>query len=139
MSRSTFDRIMTGTREAIAHAKGEPGDYVVHIPETVDVKAIRVKMKLTQPEFANTFGFSLGRVRDWEQGRSPVDTPNRAFMTILEKEPIAALRALGMKEGYTILRTMKKPAQAGVARMPAIEQRVPRAAKKSTAKNAGRN
>lgn len=39
-------------------------------------------------------GFSIGRIRDWEQGRSAVDAPSRLLLTIIEKEPEAIERAL---------------------------------------------
>jgi putative transcriptional regulator len=44
------------------------------LPETLDVAAIRMALSgrphaVTQDRFARRFGFSLGAVRDWEQGR----------------------------------------------------------------------
>jgi putative transcriptional regulator len=133
VSKSTFDRIMAGTQEAIANAKGEPGDYVVHIPDAVDVKAIRAKMGFTQPRFAQTFGFSLGRVRDWEQGRSAVDAPNRAFMTILEREPGAALRALGISEVYATRAAKKERGPGHTVRVQRSGRALP---KKGASKSA---
>ena len=38
-----------------------------------DPKAIRQKLRMTQRQFAETFRFSLGAVRDWEQGREMPD------------------------------------------------------------------
>jgi len=89
-------RILQGAREALAFAKGEAktADYVVHVPSTVDVRAIRGKLGLTQAAFAARYGFSIGRVRDWEQGRSTIDTPSRILLTVLDKEPEAVERAL---------------------------------------------
>lgn len=64
-------RILQGAREALAFASGEAGasDYGVHIPPQVDVRAIRRQTGLSQKEFAARYGFSFGRIRDWEQGR----------------------------------------------------------------------
>jgi len=89
-------RILQGAREALAFAKGEAreADFVVHPPRTVDVRALRTKLGLTQAAFAARYGFSVGRVRDWEQGRSPIDTPSRILLTVLDKEPEAVERAL---------------------------------------------
>ena len=89
-------RILQGAREALAFAKGEAktADYVVHVPSTVDVRAIRRKLGLTQAAFAARYGFSVGRVRDWEQGRSAIDTPSRILLVVLDKEPEAIERAL---------------------------------------------
>jgi putative transcriptional regulator len=89
-------RILQGAREAMAIAKGEadPTSYVVHVPEAVDVKAIRRKRGLTQKEFAGRYGFSIGRVKDWEQHRSSVDTPSRILLLIIDKEPEVIERVL---------------------------------------------
>lgn len=89
-------RILQGAREALAFASGEadPKEYVIHIPPQVDVRAIRQKTGLSQKAFAARYGFSFGRVRDWEQGRSNIDAPSRILLTIIEKEPEAVERAL---------------------------------------------
>jgi len=89
-------RILQGAREALAFASGEDGasDYRVHIPPQVDVRAIRRQTGLSQKEFAARYGFSFGRIRDWEQGRSPVDAPSRIILTIIRNEPEAVERAL---------------------------------------------
>ena len=89
-------RSLQGAREALAFANGEAetADYVVHVPSAVDVRAIRRKLGLTQAAFAARYGFSIGRVRDWEQGRSAIDTPSRILLTVLDKEPEAIERAL---------------------------------------------
>lgn len=89
-------RILEGALDALAFAKGETyyDDVQIHIPPTVDVKAIRTKLGMTQQAFATRFGFSSGRVRDWEQGRSNIDAPSRVLLTIIDKEPEAVERAL---------------------------------------------
>ncbi|MBN9305115.1 MAG: hypothetical protein BGO82_09595 [Devosia sp. 67-54] len=93
----TFDMIMSGLDEVEDFLKGERKGFAVHIPDQVDVKAIRQKLNFSQPKFAETFGFSVGRIRDWEQGRFPVDAPSRVFLTVIDHEPEAVLRALNTK------------------------------------------
>jgi putative transcriptional regulator len=87
---------LQGAREALAFASGEAGasDYGVHIPPQMDVRAIRRQTGLSQKEFAARYGFSFGRIRDWEQDRSPVDAPSRILLTIIRNEPEAVERAL---------------------------------------------
>lgn len=89
-------RILQGAREAMAYVKGEAdlSSYGVHVPETVDVRAIRAKLGLSQADFAARYGFSIGRIRDWEQGRSPVDMPSRILLLVIANEPEAIDRAL---------------------------------------------
>ncbi len=51
------------------HAKGARAGFVAHVPEEVDVKAIRKRLALSQSEFAARFGFAVDAVQNWEQGR----------------------------------------------------------------------
>lgn len=95
-----FDMIMGGLDEVEAYIGGERKGFVLHIPEEVDVKAIRNRLNLSQPKFAATFGFSVGRIRDWEQKRFPVDAPSRVLLTVIEREPDAVLRALSRGSGW---------------------------------------
>lgn len=97
MSRAG-SRILQGAREAMAIAQGvaNPSDFTIHIPAAVDVKAIRRKLGLSQEAFATRYGFSVGRIRDWEQNRSTIDAPSRILLTVLDKEPEAVERALSL-------------------------------------------
>jgi len=89
-------RILQGAREALAFAKGDASikAYRVYTPPSVDVKTIREKLGLSQNDFALRYGFSIGRVRDWEQGRSNIDTPSRILLMVIDREPAAIERAL---------------------------------------------
>ncbi len=89
-----FKKIMAGLADVERYMDGETEGFAVHIPEDVDVKSIRQSLKLSQPKFAQSFGLSVGRVRDWEQRRSPIDAPARAFFTVLRHEPDAVFRAM---------------------------------------------
>ncbi|MDE2488326.1 MAG: helix-turn-helix domain-containing protein [Alphaproteobacteria bacterium] len=96
MTKKNFERIMAGLNDAVAIAEGraEPGSFRMHIPSNVDVKALRRRLGLTQEEFAVRYGFTVGRIRDWEQGRTSPAASDRVLLTVLEKEPDAVKRAL---------------------------------------------
>lgn len=94
MTRAAFDQIAAGMRDAIAYAEGSTDGFETHLPAEVDIRSIRKRMKLSQPAFAKTFGFSLGRIRDWEQHRTPIDQSSRVLLTVIEREPEAVRRAL---------------------------------------------
>ena len=94
MSKRVFEDIKAGLEEAIAVAKGEAEPARIHTFAPVDVRGIRKGLGLTQAEFARRHGFSLGAVRDWEQGRSSPDPASRAFLLVIEREPAAVERAL---------------------------------------------
>jgi putative transcriptional regulator len=83
--------IIQGLREAIAWTEGK-NDRVrvtlVDVPE-VDVRKVRLKMKLSQAQFAAKFGFPPATLRNWEQGRSRPDTSTRVLLAVIAKHPEA--------------------------------------------------
>lgn len=91
-----FDKIMDGLTDALAIAEGtaDPATYRVHVPEEVDVRAIRHAQGLTQEAFALRYGFSPPAVRDWEQGRRRPEASARILLKVIEKRPEAVLEAL---------------------------------------------
>ncbi len=95
MSR-VAESIRRGLEEAIAYVEGtaDPSVYNVHIPETIDVKAIRTKIGMTQEEFAGRFGFSVNTLRHWEQGRRIPEGPTRAYLLVIDRNPKAVQKAL---------------------------------------------
>lgn len=94
---SNGQRIIDGLVDAVAHARGGMvgvRERKVRVPDHIDVQSIRQKLGMTQREFAMQFGFSLGTVRNWEQGVRVPEGPTRAFLTVIDKEPEAVSRAL---------------------------------------------
>jgi putative transcriptional regulator len=86
--------ILRGARQALAYAKGEREGFIAHVPEEIDVAAIRKRLRLSQGEFAARFGFKLDAIQNWEQGRRRPDGAARALLRVIEREPEAVLRAL---------------------------------------------
>jgi putative transcriptional regulator len=97
MSKRAFDKIMQGIGEAGTYLEGtaDKRRYRVHVPEKVNVRKIRQRLGLSQEAFAQTYGFTLSAVRDWEQGRRKPERSARILLKIVEKEPEAVTRALG--------------------------------------------
>ncbi len=89
-------RLIEAAKEAQAIARGgvDAKTYRIHVPVEIDVKAMRHKLKLSQDEFAARFGFTAARIRDWEQGRSKPDGAVRAYLKVIEKNPVAVAKAL---------------------------------------------
>ncbi|WP_245557093.1 helix-turn-helix domain-containing protein [Elioraea tepidiphila] len=97
--RSTRGRaLVAAAREVAAYLRGEPGtgvrEYRVHVPETVDVAAIRAALGLSQPAFARHFGLDVTAVQAWEQGRRHPDRAARVLLAVIAREPEAVARAL---------------------------------------------
>lgn len=86
--------ILRGASEALAYAKGARDGFVAHVPDEIDVVAIRKRLGMSQGEFATRFGFKLDALQNWEQGRRRPKGAARAFLRVIEREPEAVQRAL---------------------------------------------
>ncbi|MFZ6765191.1 helix-turn-helix domain-containing protein [Pseudoroseomonas sp. WGS1072] len=58
------------------------------------VRAVRRRLGLTQPEFAARYRIPVGTVRDWEQGRARPDQPARAYLHAISRTPDAVAAAV---------------------------------------------
>ncbi len=77
--------IKQGLTEMLEYAAG---------PRTMDVKAIREQVGMTQTAFAAAFGISLNTLRHWERGDRTPQGPARVLLYVVAREPQAVLRAL---------------------------------------------
>lgn len=55
--------------------------------QAMKVRSVRRKCGLTQQAFADTFGFTVGAVRDWEQGRKRPDRAARVLLAVIQTAP----------------------------------------------------
>jgi len=90
------DRIRRGLEQAVRFAAGRAPKkaYRVHVPQHVDVRAIRTKLGMTQQAFADRFGFSVNTLRHWEQGKRVPEGPTRAYLLVIARAPDAVQKAL---------------------------------------------
>ncbi|MBV9287840.1 MAG: helix-turn-helix domain-containing protein [Hyphomicrobiales bacterium] len=90
------DSIRRGREEAVAYARGQAKEsaYRVHVPAVIDVRAIRIKLGMSQEEFAGRFGFSVNTLRHWEQGKRRPEGPTRAYLLVIDRAPKAVQKAL---------------------------------------------
>lgn len=96
MDDKDFQGLMEGVGQAAVFLKGEADQsaYRIHVPDHIDVAGLRRSLGLTQAKFAARFGFKLGTLRDWEQGRFTPEPTARILLTIIQREPEAVTRAL---------------------------------------------
>ncbi len=62
-------------------------------PITV-ARSARWRSGLTQQAFAETFGFSLGRLRDLEQGRTKPDKATESYLRLIRADAQAVIKTL---------------------------------------------
>jgi putative transcriptional regulator len=95
-NRCVGQEIITNLKEAIAWAGGENVPVrvtTVEIP-TIDVRAMRRRLGLSQSEFAAKFGFQPATLKNWEQGRTRPDGPARVLLAVIARHPEAVEDAL---------------------------------------------
>lgn len=94
MNKTLFKNLKQSLKEAVAIRRGELPPGRVKEVSVLDAKSIRTKVGLSQSEFAHLIGVKVATLRNWEQHRRRPTGAAAALLTIVEKEPDAALRAL---------------------------------------------
>jgi len=92
--KTQFEQMMDGLNDVEAFLAGKQEGFRAHVPQEVDVKAIRNRLGMTQAKFSDTFGFSLDAIKHWEGGRRTPEAPARTLLTVIDKNPAAVLTAL---------------------------------------------
>jgi putative transcriptional regulator len=85
------------TRREVARLRKEDGydpQADIRDEDIISPALIRKRLGLSQRGFAEAIHVPVATLQNWEQGRTPMDPSARALMTILAREPEAALRAL---------------------------------------------
>ena len=94
MKQSDFKDLVASVRQAgsIRRGRRRPSRSMRFKP--ADIKAIRQRLKKSQPEFALMIGVSVATLRNWEQGRRVPEGPARALLKVAAEQPEAVKRAL---------------------------------------------
>jgi putative transcriptional regulator len=94
MSKQVFEQINEALNEALAVARNQSEPYKLHLPNEIDVRAIRAKTGMTQKDFASAFGFGFDQLKQWEQGRVRPVQALRAYLMLIDDDPNGMLKAL---------------------------------------------
>ena len=87
--------LVASMREAAAILRGEADAARVHLPQgDVDVRAIRERLGLTRPAFAQRFGLAMAAVRDWEQGLRRPGPAARVLLMVIARSPETVAQAV---------------------------------------------
>jgi len=101
MSKKARERLDAMTDEEItAAAESDPDNPPLTEEELARIRlaryiqAVRARTGLSQPQFAERYHISVGRLRDLEQARTQPDSAMLAYLAVIEHEPDAVNRAL---------------------------------------------
>ena len=90
--------IETALGEVLAHVRGktELPCRIVDDPAAGRIVALRKRFRLSRQKFADRFGLDARALQEWEQGRRVPDRAARVLLTIIDRDPEAVVRALGV-------------------------------------------
>ena len=91
--------IRTSLHEALDHASGKRTKAVVRrvMPRVTDAREARMKLGLSQREFASFIGTGVGTVRKWELGTRRPSGAARTLIAVIKAEPRAVRRAIAQE------------------------------------------
>lgn len=94
MNDKDFQKLVQSVKQMGSIMRGENLPHRRTVLTTVNVKALRERLGLTQNEFSGMIGVSIKTQQNWEQGRREPEGPAKALLHVVEKEPQAVLSAL---------------------------------------------
>ena len=90
MRKELFDELVESVKEgmAILRDDAEPSRvFEVEKQSAEDVKSIRSRIGVSQPEFAAMLGISVRTLENWEQGHRTPKGPARVLLKVAEAHP----------------------------------------------------
>jgi len=94
MKQDSFDELVKSIKQAGRIHRGEAKPSRRFVFDPANVKRIRARLKMSQPQFAMMIGVSVATLRNWEQGRRTPDGPALALLRVAAVNPKAVARAL---------------------------------------------
>ena len=91
---TSFDSIKRGLLDAIEYIEGRAPETRIHRPKSVDVKALRSKVGMTQEQFASRVVFSTATLRHCERGDRAPHGPALVLLNVIRHNPNAVIEAL---------------------------------------------
>lgn len=99
MDGKEFEGVLAGLEDALAYAKGRANparrEHQVKVDRTF-VAETRLKSGLTQQQFAQVTGASLGTVRKWERGERSPSGAAATLVRVLARDPQLVIREAGL-------------------------------------------
>ena len=101
MKEKTFQELLESIKQAKEIMAGTRKPSRVFVFDRLEVKAIRKRLHVSQPQFARLIGVSTATLRNWEQGRTYPEGAARALLKVAARRPDAVLEALRDNNGTT--------------------------------------
>ena len=88
MDEKLFNELESNLKEAVNIAKGRVTPKTAYIALTpAGIKAIRLKVKMSQATFARAFHLSLDTLKGWEQGKRTPDAAATNYLHLIQADP----------------------------------------------------
>ncbi len=94
MRTDLFDELLSSVREGGEILRGERAPARAFQIEEPDIRGLREKHGLSQPQFAALMGISVGTLRNWEQGRRKPEGSARVLLRVVESHPEAVFEVV---------------------------------------------
>jgi len=87
--RVTVELPLVENPDAVIRGMAQAGIEAVHLPPdtTVDVRALRDRLRLTREQFALRYGLEVETLRNWETGKREPDTTARSYLRVIANAP----------------------------------------------------
>jgi len=89
-----FEELLGSVRDAGAILRGERKPARRTILGSSGVREIRERASLSQSDFAHLIGVSVKTLQNWEQDRRRPTGPAAALLSIIEHDPVLAMKAI---------------------------------------------
>lgn len=96
MDKKLFAELVESMTEMGEIVRGERAPSREFNITGTDVQRIRKATGLSQAKFAQVVAVPVGTLRNWEQGRRVPTGPARVLLKVIEKNPKAVLKAIGI-------------------------------------------
>jgi len=94
INRAKIDATTEAATRRHMREDGQDRNDVADFAPVIPPQVLRKQLHMTQSEFARALRIPLATMRNWEQGRVLPDPAARSLLTIVARNPRAALRAL---------------------------------------------
>jgi len=91
MKQELFDELLESVRQGGTILRGDQQPARTFTYPDPDVRTIRNDYGLTQEQFAQLLGISVGTLRNWEQGRRRPEGAARMLLKVAAKHPEVVL------------------------------------------------